>query len=259
MLLTVDVGNTNTLFGLYTEREDMPSVTVRASSRRDRMPDEWYAILEPGLRRQGFAPEQVSGIVISSVVPGVTAWLREMGSSIIGAETLVVSTALDLGITVATDSPAEVGTDRIVNSIAARERYGVPAIVIDFGTATNFDVVDRDGRYIGGALAPGLVVALEAMASRAARLFSVELEFPEHALATNTVHAMQSGLMFGYLSLIEGMITRLEAEVEGNPVIISTGGLGEQFAAHSHMIDHHDPDLTLLGLKYAWEHMHGQR
>jgi type III pantothenate kinase len=255
MLLTVDVGNTNTLFGLFGADATEPGVTVRASSRRDRMPDEWYAILEPGLRRQGVGPGDIDGIVISSVVPGVTEWLREMGETLLGAETRVVRSTGSLGIAVHTDNPAEVGTDRIVNSLAARERYGAPAIVIDFGTATNFDVVDPEGRYVGGALAPGLVVALEAMTSRAARLFSVELTFPERALATNTVEAMQSGLMFGYLSLIEGMIVRLEAEIAGEPTVISTGGLGARFAAQSTMIDHHDEFLTLYGLKLAWDHL----
>lgn len=255
MLLAMDVGNTNTLFGLFAEGDDVPAVTVRASSRRDRMPDEWYAILEPGIRRHGIVPHDITGIVISSVVPGVTEWLREMGTHVLRAPTTVVSSTVDMGIELVMDSPAEVGTDRIVNSLAAREKYGAPAIVIDFGTATNFDVVDSEGRYVGGALAPGLIVALEGMASRAARLFSVELEFPERALAKNTVHAMQSGLMFGYLSLIEGMITRLCAELDGDPIVISTGGLGRRFAQHSTMITHHDEHLTLFGLKLAWEHM----
>lgn len=255
VLLTVDVGNTNTLFGLFAEGAEHPHVMVRASSRRDRMPDEWYAILEPGLRRQGIDPAQVSAMVISSVVPSVTQWLREMGTGILQADTTVVSSTINLGIPVVMDSPAEVGTDRIVNSLAARHRFGSPAIVIDFGTATNFDVVDPEGRYVGGALAPGLVVALEAMASRAARLFSVELEFPEHALASNTVHAMQSGLMFGYLALIEGMITRLSAELGATPTVVSTGGLGQTFADHSALIDHHDEFLTLLGLKLAYAHL----
>lgn len=255
MLLAVDVGNTNTLFGVFKGKESSPSVTVRASSRRDRMPDEWYAILEPGLRRSDISPHDINGIVISSVVPGVTEWLREMGTSVLNAETVVVSSTRDMGITIATDNPAEVGTDRVVNALAARERYGAPAVVIDFGTATNFDVLDANGRYVGGALAPGLVVALEGMASRAARLFSVELEFPKHALNTNTVQAMQSGLMFGYLSLVEGMIVRLSAEIEGDPIIISTGGLGERFAEHSDMIAHHDEHLTLRGLMLAWEHL----
>jgi len=255
MLLTVDVGNTNTLFGLFDAVATEPSVTVRASSRRDRMPDEWYAILEPGLRRQGASPADIDGMIISSVVPGVTEWLREMGDTLLAVETLVARSTAQLGIDVHTDNPAEVGTDRVVNSLAARERYGAPAIVIDFGTATNFDVVDPAGRYVGGALAPGLVVALEAMSSRAARLFSVELDFPAHALAANTVEAMQSGLMFGYLSLVEGMIARLEAELDGEPTVVSTGGLGARLAAHSTMIDHHDEFLTLYGLKLAWDHL----
>lgn len=258
MLLTVDVGNTTTLFGLFRGDVQTPEVTVRASSRRDRMPDEWYAILEPGLRRHGVDPATITGIVISSVVPGVTEWLREMGSTILQAHTVVVSSTDDLGIGVVIDAPAEVGTDRIVNSIAARERYGTPAIVIDFGTATNFDVIDAQGRYVGGALAPGLVVALEAMASRAARLFSVELTFPDHAISTNTVNAMQSGLMFGYLALVEGMIRRITEELGGSPIVVSTGGLGATFAAHSDLISHHDEHLTLVGLKLAYEHLRSQ-
>ena len=255
MLLTVDVGNTNTLFGLFDTAATEPTVTVRASSRRDRMPDEWYAILEPGLRRQGAGPGDIDGMIISSVVPGVTEWLRALGESLLSVETRVARSTASLGIEVHTDNPAEVGSDRVVNSLAARERYGAPAIVIDFGTATNFDVVDPEGRYVGGALAPGLVVALEAMASRAARLFSVELDFPQQALGSNTVEAMQSGLMFGYLSLVEGMIARLEGEIDGEPTVISTGGLGARFAAHSTMIDHHDEFLTLYGLKLAWDHL----
>lgn len=258
MLLAVDVGNTNTLFGVFNAGSEHPVVTVRASSRRDRMPDEWYAILEPGLRRQGIDSSQIASMVISSVVPGVTQWLREVGLTMLHANTVVVASTTDLGIPIAVDSPAEVGTDRIVNSLAAVHRYGAPAIVVDFGTATNFDVVDAKGRYVGGALAPGLVIGLEAMAGRAARLFSVELAFPERALATNTIHAMQSGLMFGYLSLIEGMITRLSAELGATPTVISTGGLGQQFADHSTLIDHHDEFLTLLGLKLAFKHLSSQ-
>ncbi|CAN5278342.1 type III pantothenate kinase [soil metagenome] len=258
MLLAVDVGNTNTLFGVFNAGSEHPVVTVRASSRRDRMPDEWYAILEPGLRRQGIDSSQIASMVISSVVPGVTQWLREVGLTMLHANTVVVASTTDLGIPIAVDSPAEVGTDRIVNSLAAVHRYGAPAIVVDFGTATNFDVVDAKGRYVGGALAPGLVIGLEAMAGRAARLFSVELAFPERALATNTIHAMQSGLMFGYLSLIEGMITRLSAELGATPTVISTGGLGQQFADHSTLIDHHDEFLTLLGLTLSFKHLSTQ-
>lgn len=259
MLLTVDVGNTNTMFGLFEPGSEHPHVTMRASSRRDRMPDEWYAILEPALRRQGVGRADISGMVISSVVPGVTQWLQELGDRILETDTVVVTSTGNLGITVATDAPAEVGTDRVVNVLAARHRYGAPAIVIDFGTATNFDVLDPDGQYVGGALAPGLIVALEAMASRAARLFSVELVFPERALASNTVHAMQSGLMFGYLALIEGMITRLSTELGGKPNVISTGGLGRQFANQSDLIDHHDDFLTLLGLKLAFDHLASEK
>ncbi len=248
MLLAVDVGNTNTVFGVYNLGDQALVATVRASSRPDRMPDEWYAILLPALMHAGVEPRALTAMILSSVVPGVTRWLVAMGVTRLSVEPIVVDPSLDLGITIDVDHPAEVGADRLVNSAAALARYGVPAIVIDFGTAINFDVVDRAGAYIGGALAPGLVVAADAMASRAARLFAVELEPPPQAIARNTVHAIQSGLVLGYLSLLEGMIDRIRGELEGKPTVIVTGGYAEMFARLTDRIDVYDPTLTIDGL-----------
>lgn len=253
MLIVVDVGNTNTVFGVFAAGSPRIVATARMSTRRDRMPDEWYAILAPILARADITPDQITDMVISSVVPSVTRWLTVMGQERLGVEPMIVTVDLDLGIGVDYPQPREIGADRLVNSLAAYTKYGGPLISIDFGTAINFDVVDRAGNYIGGALAPGLIVALEAMTSRAARLFTVDLVTPERAIAKSTTEAIQSGIMLGYLSLIEGMIVRMKTELEGEPTVIVTGGYSEIFADASSMIDAFEPDLTIEGLRLVHE------
>ncbi len=253
MLIVVDVGNTNTVFGVFAAGSPRIVATARMSTRRDRMPDEWYAILAPILARAGILPGRVADMVISSVVPSVTRWLTVMGQERLGVEPMIVSVDLDLGIGIDYPQPREIGADRLVNSLAAYTKYGGPLISIDFGTAINFDVVDRAGNYIGGALAPGLIVALEAMTARAARLFTVDLVTPERAIAKSTTEAIQSGIMLGYLSLIEGMIVRMKTELEGEPTVIVTGGYSEIFADASPMIDAFEPDLTIEGLRLIYQ------
>lgn len=257
MLLVVDVGNTNTMFGIY----DLPSgelrSIVRTATQKDRMPDEWYAILIPTLVADNVQPNQLTAMVISSVVPSVTRWLCVMGEKRLGVGPIVVSADLDLGLPIDIDSPAEVGADRLVNSIAAIHRYGAPVIAIDFGTALNFDVINAKGHYVGGSLAPGLVIALEAMTSRAAKLFSVELTPPPAAIGRNTTNAIQSGLVLGYVSLVEGMITRISAELGSKPPVVVTGGYSEVIARQSGLIDHHAPDLTIEGLFLVHQRLRG--
>jgi len=259
MLLTVDVGNTNTVFGVYELDTNRLLTTARASSRRDRMPDEWYAILAPVLGASGIDPAGISDMIISSVVPNVTRWLTEMGQERLHVEPIIVGIDLDLGIGIDYPNPSEIGADRLVNSIAAVHKYGYPIISIDFGTAINFDIVNAQGNYVGGALAPGLVVALDAMVSRAARLFSVELTLPKRAIGKSTSSAIQSGVVLGYLSLLEGMITRIKAELEGDPTVIITGGYSEIFAGASPLIDHHEPDLTSDGLRLVYARVRAQK
>lgn len=259
MLLTVDVGNTNTVFAVYDLQHPQPALTVRASSRHDRMPDEWYAILAPVLASGGIAPDRLTAMIVSSVVPSITRWIAEMGEDRLQVKPIIVSVALDLGIRIAIDNPAEAGTDRIVNAIAARHKYGCPAIVVDLGTATNFDVVTKDGDYAGGALAPGLMISFEALASRAARLFAVDLKLPRRAIGTNTTTAIQSGVVMGYLAMIEGMITRISAEMEGEPTVVITGGYAELFANASSLIDAADPDLTSDGLLLVYQRLAAQK
>lgn len=257
MLLVADVGNTNTTFGIYATGQSTAIATVRTATQHDRMPDEWYAILEPVLIMQGTSLQNVTGIVLSSVVPPVTRWLSVLARHRLGVEPVVVGAHLDLGMPIDADNPNEVGADRIVNSLAALTRYGAPVIAIDFGTAVNFDVVDHRGHYLGGSLAPGLVIALEAMTSRAAKLFSVDLVPPPAAIGTNTIHAIQSGLVLGYISLVEGMCNRIKAEMQGDPKVVVTGGYSELFARNSDVIDAFDPNLTIDGLRLVWDRVNG--
>jgi type III pantothenate kinase len=253
MLLVVDVGNTNTVFGLFNKGEPDVVTTARMSTRRDRMPDEWYAILAPVLSSAGADASTITDMVISSVVPSVTRWLTAMGHDRLHIEPLVVSVDIELGIGIDYPTPREIGADRLVNSLAALRKYGAPLISVDFGTAINFDIVNHEGNYIGGALAPGLVVALEAMTARAARLFTVDLVLPERAIARSTSEAIQSGMVLGYLSMLEGMIERIKAELIGIPKVIVTGGYSEIFAEASDLIDAYDPDLTIDGLRMIHE------
>ena len=251
-LLVADVGNTNTVFGLFEPENPVPLATARMSTRRDRMPDEWYAILQPALISARQDPAAISAMVISSVVPGVTRWLSSMCEQHFGVAPMIVSVNLNLGIGIDYPQPAEIGADRLVNSLAAYRKYGAPLIAIDFGTAINFDVVNAEGNYVGGALAPGLIVAFEAMTSRAARLFNVDLVPPAHAIGQSTTEALQSGMVLGYLGLIEGLITRISSELEGDPTVIITGGYSEIFANASSLIDAFEPDLTVEGLRQVY-------
>ncbi len=251
-LLVADVGNTNTVFGLFDPDQPLPLATIRMSTRRDRMPDEWYAILLPALLSADQNPDEISAVVVSSVVPGVTRWLTAMSEQHFGVVPMIVSIDLNLGIGIDYPQPREIGADRLVNSLAAFRKYGGPLISVDFGTAINFDVVDAAGNYVGGALAPGLIVAFEAMTSRAARLFNVDLIPPEQAIGRSTTEAIQSGMVLGYLGLIEGLITRISAELDGTPAVIVTGGYSEIFANASSMIDAYEPDLTVEGLRQVY-------
>lgn len=253
MLLAVDVGNTNTVFGVFADNDHTIVVTARASSRADRMPDEWYAILAPVLDSANIRADHIRDMVISSVAPSVTRWLTAMGQDHLQLEPLIVTVDLNLGIGIDYPRPREIGADRLVNSLAAYTKYGGPLISIDFGTAINFDVVNQYGNYIGGALAPGLIVALDAMTSRAALLFTIDLVKPARAIGQSTAEAMQSGMVLGYLSLLEGMIQRIGDELEGDPTVVVTGGYSEIFAEASPLIDASEPDLTIEGLRLIHE------
>lgn len=251
MLLAADVGNTNTVIGLF-EGETLVA-SWRLTTERRRMPDEWWALLAPLMTTSGYTAADVDGAIIDSSVPAVTVALREMIERYYKCRPLVVTIDLDLGIQARVDDPREVGPDRLINAVAAHARYPGPAIVIDFGTATNFDVVSAEGDFIGGAIAPGLVVSFEALTSRAAMLYAVELRVPARAIGTNTITNMQSGMVLGYVGLVEGLVSRIAAELGTRPTVIATGGLAGIIAAATPAIDHHDPDLTLFGLRVVYE------
>ncbi len=255
MLLAFDVGNTNTLIGLC--RIPGPAIdraavlaTWRVSTSVSRMPDEWFALLDPLLRSSGCSGGDISAVVIGSVVPEVRRWLAEMCRGCLGLEPIVVSAAIETGIRVATERPLATGADRIANAVAARAIAGSPSIVVDFGTATNIEVIDQRGDLIGGAIAPGAAMVLDVLTTRAAQLSTVPMQFPPTpGIGRDTAAAVQSGTVAGYLDLIEGTVRRIRAELGSDAPILTTGGMASLFVGASTVLGHHEPLLTLLGLR----------
>ena len=256
MLLAAEVGNTNTTLGLFGAGPEIVA-SYRLSTERERMPDEWFAALATLLATDGHALAQVDDVIISSVVPSVTTWLVEMTRKRLGCNPLVVSGDLDVGIGLDVDEPERLGADRIVDCVAAFARYGGPAIVIDMGTATTFDVIDRDGTYLGGAIAAGVGSSLRALAGNTAQLFNVELYMPERVIGRNTADQLRSGIVAGHLAMLEGMIARTRAELGSEARVILTGGLAPLLAGRSPLLDHHDPDLTLIGMRLIYDRVRG--
>lgn len=255
MLLAFDVGNTNTLIGLcripgpVIDRESVIA-TWRVSTSASRMPDEWFALTEPLLRSSGYSGEDISAVVIGSVVPDVRRWLAEMCRNRLGLEPIVVSAAIDIGIRVATERPMATGADRIANAVAARSIAGAPSIVVDFGTATNIEVIDQRGDFIGGAIAPGAGMVLDVLTTRAAQLSTVPMRFPPTlGIGRDTAAAVQSGTVAGYLDLIEGTIRRIRAELGTDAPVLTTGGMASLFVGASTVLGRSEPLLTLLGLR----------
>jgi type III pantothenate kinase len=252
MLLAVEVGNTNTSFGLFDSAGFLVS-SYRLSTERERMPDEWFALLAALLASDAHALAEVDGVIISSVVPSVTTWLVAMTRERLGLEPVVVSGELDVGLRLDVDEPRQLGADRIVDCVAAFARYGGPAIVIDLGTATTFDVIGRDGAYLGGAIAAGVGTSLKALAGNAAQLFNVELAMPKAVIGRNTADQLRAGIVVGHLALLEGMIARTRAELGAAATVIVTGGYAPLFAGRSPLFDYYAPDLTLEGLHLIYD------
>jgi type III pantothenate kinase len=253
MLLAIDIGNTNITLGVWDGR--IWQREWRLHTAAERTADE-FGILLSGLLRDARLDEAISSVVLASVVPSLTGTFQQLCRQVLSLEPLVVRPDSDTGIQIRTDNPAEVGADRIVNAIAAFHLFRGPCIVIDMGTATTFDVVSAAGELLGVVIAPGLRLAADALIDRAAQLSQVPLEAPPQATGRNTTHAMQSGLIFGYVSLIEGMVQRLQQEHpdKGQKVhIIGTGGLIKLITPHTAIIDHVDPWLTLTGLRVISE------
>lgn len=251
MLLAIDIGNTNLTFGVFERAEQLHQ--WRAATKRSRTADEYTVLLARFFRLAGLTPEQIDGCVISSVVPPLTTECVKMARSYLQTEPLVVGPGVRTGMRIFYDNPAQLGTDRLIDAVGARELYGTPVIVIDFGTATTFNVVDGAGDYRGGAIAPGIGVAAEALINAAAQLPRIQLTFPPRVTATSTVEAMQSGVLYGYLGLVEGMVRRLKDEWGHDATVVATGGLANVVAEHTDAIDVVDQNLTLEGLRVIWE------
>jgi type III pantothenate kinase len=246
LLLAIDVGNTNTVFALYRDRTALGQ--WRISTVRERTADEYAAALTQLMALKGFRHDDIGAAAISSVVPQALPPLKSMCQEFFGCAAKVVGENLGVTIPIAVENPREVGADRLVNAVAAHARYGGPLIVVDFGTATTFDVIDGEGRYCGGVIATGINLSLEALHRAAAKLPRVAVERPPQVIGSSTVTAMQSGVYWGYISMIEGMVARIKDEF-GEPMkVIATGGLAGLFADATDVIEQVDRDLTMAGL-----------
>ncbi|MGZ8867994.1 MAG: type III pantothenate kinase [Thermoanaerobaculia bacterium] len=248
-LLVLDVGNTNVVLGIY--RDDKLVSSWRLATARDRTADE-YGILARQLLN-GAVHQPLDGAIIGSVVPPLNGPMAHMVREYFGVEPMFVEPGIKTGLAIHVDNPQEVGADRIINSVAAFEEYGGPTIIVDFGTATTFDVVTANAEYVGGVIAPGLTISAEALFARAARLPRVDIKRPPSVIGTNTVVNMQSGIYFGYLSLVDGLLTRMKQEIGTVKKVIATGGLASLFGEDSEHIDLVDPELTLKGLKIIYD------
>lgn len=253
MLLAIDVGNTNIVIGVF--RGEALIHSWRLTTIRERTSDELGILLTDLCNRYEIRQPEISGIVIASVVPPLTGTLIAMVSEYFGRVPLLFDPAVNAGMPVLIDNPAEVGADRIVNSIAAFDTYGsgLPIIVIDFGTATTFDAVSAKGEYLGGVICPGPQVSADALVQRTAKLPRIDVRKPARVIGTNTIGAMQSGLFWGYVDMVEGLVRRMKIELGGAAVVIATGGLATIVAPEAACIDHVDHELTLRGLRLVWE------
>src|SRR5712671_4584445 len=250
MLLAIDVGNTNTVLGLF----DLgPKPVLRESFRfqteKDRTGDEYGLQLRTLFDFAGVKLEQVHDVIVSSVVPPMQFPLEQMSKRFFGRKPLIVGPGVKTGMPILYDNPREVGADRIVNAVAAYERYHDVTIVVDFGTATTFDFVTAAGEYLGGAIVPGVGISLDALYHKTAKLYRVELVKPPKVIGRNTVHAIQSGIFFGYTSLVDGMIERIQKEHKVKARVIATGGFAQLIASESARIEEVDEFLTLEGLR----------
>jgi type III pantothenate kinase len=249
MLLVIDVGNTNTKVGLCDDAGIRVSWTL--TTRREQTADEYGLFIEALLRSNGIEAREVTAVAMSNVVPPVQYALERMSEKYFKVTPLMV-TGANSPLPLEVDEPREVGPDRIVSCVAARAIYGAPVIVVDLGTATRFDCVNARGQFVGGAIAPGMGVAMDALATRAARLFRVEMVRPEAAIGRNTITNIQSGMIFGFAGLVDGLVERMKAELEGQPTVVGTGGMAPLIAGASRTIQHVNGDLKLEGLRLIW-------
>jgi type III pantothenate kinase len=251
MLLAVDVGNTQTVYGLYDG--DRLAEHWRVTTEAERTGDELGVLVGRLLELRDLGFEDIAAVCLSSTVPPLVRAYEEFARDYVEASLLVLGPGTKTGIPIVYDDPREVGPDRIANAVAARERYGSPCIVVDFGTSTNFDIVSAAGEYVGGVLAPGIEISMEALFARAARLVKVDFSAPPSVIGKTTVGGLQSGLVYGFAGQVDGIVRRVRAEIGDTAPVVATGGLAELIAPHAETIDTVDPLLTLEGLRLVWE------
>ncbi len=251
MLMTIDIGNTNISLGVYEGKELGPC--WRVATDHNRMPDEYGLQIDGLLKHKNLAPGDITGVCMASVVPGLTGVFMQACREYLNLEPLVVDAGVKTGVKILYETPRSVGADRIVDAAAVQHLYGGPACVVDFGTGTTFDAISAEGDYLGGAIAPGIGIAADALFQRAAKLPRVDLITPPSVIGRNTPHAIQSGLIFGYVGLVEGMVARFREELGPDMKVISTGGLTEIIARETDVIDIVAPWLTLDGLRIIWD------
>ncbi|WP_394829916.1 type III pantothenate kinase [Pendulispora albinea] len=251
MLLTIDVGNTNIVYGLFEDKTLVHQ--FRVETDRGRTADEYAVVLRQLLAMHDVATQDIHAAIIASVVPALTDSMAKLVQRAFGSEPLVVGPGIKTGMPILYENPREVGADRIVNAVAAYERFKGAVIAVDFGTATTFDCVTPKGEYLGGVIATGIQLSAEALFARAARLPRVEIVSPPRVVGRNTVHSMQSGIVFGYVCMVDGLVDRIRDELGYPSQVIATGGLGSLIAPLSRTISHYDPDLTMVGLRLLYE------
>lgn len=251
MIFVLDVGNTNTVLGVYDE--EILKYHWRIETSRNKTEDEYGMVIKSLLQHEGLTFNQFDGIIISSVVPPIMFALERMCKKYFGIKPLIVGPGIKTGLNIKYENPREVGADRIVNAVAGIQEYGSPLIIVDFGTATTYCYINEEKQYMGGAIAPGIGISTEALYSKASKLPRIEISRPDGIIGKNTVSAMQSGILYGYVGQVEGIVNRMKAQSNLEPTVIATGGLATLIANESTVIDVVEPFLTLKGLQLIYK------